>query len=100
MKFVGKTSIDVSKIVAMTDRPEALAIQSKSFEIAIGEKELWISRADFDRSGKVDSFDLALLLSRIGCTKQDPKYDPVYDLDDNGLIDFIDYSLAFKRISG
>jgi hypothetical protein len=57
-------------------------------------------RADVDRSGRIDGYDLALLASAFGRREGEPLYAPASDVDSDGVVDGLDLALLAAHFGG
>ncbi|HKQ50395.1 MAG TPA: LamG-like jellyroll fold domain-containing protein [Phycisphaerae bacterium] len=59
--------------------------------------------SDLNSDGEVDEMDLAIIQGAIGLDPADPKFNPMADLDSDGLVTLIDYQIwwaCYQRFSG
>ncbi len=57
-------------------------------------------RADVDRSGRVDGYDLALLADAFGRREGEPRFAPASDINSDGVVDGLDLAPLAARFGG
>ncbi|HOO96250.1 MAG TPA: C25 family cysteine peptidase [Caldisericia bacterium] len=95
----GVTELSVPSIYVADERGTTIISKPVSYGLTMEESEVWRSRADFDHSGYVDDTDLCYITTNLGLLSDGSLFTATLDINMDGVIDMMDYSLALSRLS-